>query len=272
MKQPGRVVAHDSTALLASDGRGDFPSWEHDNRIMAHLWLSETRRAMITVFHALQKWERTAKFNPEIQFLDTAAVKRSREDSEDESEQSEPKPGSHEVRAPPRSRVDLWAEGDKAARTLKLLHRLLKHIEEIGEDRVRQGKPNFLLRHLRKHSAKMDVLHSNSLIFDLISPRTINELELAASRGDDEEIENDEGVDENSENDEEEQSKSQNESGKGKRMRVVRRMAARRMAASVQGEVLDWLSGVDDPQVGTPFWEDLDAGGIDGDDDTIDDM
>lgn len=150
----------------------------------------------------MKKWKGAAKLDPEVQLLDTGAVKRPHEDSESESKESESKSDSRDAKAPLKSRLALWAEGDDVAHTLKLLHRLLEQVEKIGEDQVRRGRPNFGLEHLRKCNAKFDVLRSDDLLFDLLSPRMANELELAVmgpDEGEDDEGEDDEGEDDNEE-------------------------------------------------------------------------
>ncbi|KAI1771502.1 hypothetical protein F4818DRAFT_454619 [Hypoxylon cercidicola] len=138
---------------------------------------------MAIYYKKLSLWHEVAKFQAGAEWLDTSSVKRPRQDSKSES-----KSDSHEAQTPLKSRLDLWAEQGHVANTFKLLHRLLKHIENAAENEASQGNPKFLLRQLRKTSEEVDVIRSTKfghLTVDLISPRMINELKAAGKKEDD---------------------------------------------------------------------------------------
>ncbi|XXH01275.1 hypothetical protein Hte_007629 [Hypoxylon texense] len=196
VKRPTKEISHESTALFAYGQASSHDNDVFDRRVMAHLWFSETRRAMLTFYKQLLLWHTTARFSGEIETLDTGATEISDDDDSDSGPESAPGepgsglgPGSHEAGTPPMSIMDTWAERYDIAETFQLLHRLLKHVEKTAEDQAGEYNHNFLLRHKKKTSLKMDVVSSDDRIVSLISPRMVYELQAAAADGDSEECE-----------------------------------------------------------------------------------
>lgn len=120
--------------------------------------------------------------------------KESNEESHDEN--SKENSGSAEGRdsdqdpddeTPQRSQLDIWAEDGQNASTLKLLHRLLKHIERTAKDQANRGNNRFALRQLRRADEEVGIVvppNCDHLIVDLVSPKTVNDIETAGM-GDD---------------------------------------------------------------------------------------
>lgn len=166
MYRQKQVAKSDGTILFVRQFRKEMDNTK-DFTLMSKLWLSQSRTALIYQYLPVNKRSNEDQaFERGFELFDTQAPKRKRQRSVSEAANRE-------------TNLNLWAAENDNAETLKLLHRLLRHIQHVSENEAKAGVSKFALRQIRKYKPELDIeskVESSHIIMDLVSPNMSHKL------------------------------------------------------------------------------------------------
>lgn len=130
---------------------------EKDHRMMSHLRLLQTQRAMIFYYAVQSGQPRTMRFDKGVEVFDAGAMVKVYPDSDSEDDSD----SDSEDDFKEKSKMDIWAETNDIEQSFQLLHQILKKVQEEVEILSKKSQ-RLLIRQSKKTRPNFQVDASSS--------------------------------------------------------------------------------------------------------------